>query len=158
MKKEEALKENIAQVLNKRFEDSDLFLVDIKVSPQMKIGVFIDSIENVNIQTCAETSRFLENYLEENNLVSDNYLLEVSSPGLDEPLKVHQQFEKALGIRVDVLLKNGIKETGILQFYDGESIKILIEEKKKKKVIIPSEEKQFKMEEIKSVKKHFAFK
>ncbi|MCO5247887.1 MAG: hypothetical protein M9887_02915 [Chitinophagales bacterium] len=158
MKKEETLKETISGVLNERFKDTDLFLVDIKISPQMKICVFIDDTKNVSIEICAQTSRFLEEYLEQNNLVTDNYTLEVSSPGLDEPLKVRRQFDKALGKQVDILLKNGIKEVGILKALGDETITILIEEIKKKKEIIPEEIKTYKMEEIKNIKKHFAFK
>lgn len=44
--------------------------------------VFVDGMENIRIEQCAEISRFLEAYLEENGLVGEKYTMEVSSPGI----------------------------------------------------------------------------
>lgn len=154
----DTLKEKISQVLTERFEGTDLFIVDIQITVTQKIALFVDGKENITIQQCAEISRFVENYLESNGLVGEKYLLEVSSPGLDEPFKVPQQYEKWLGKEVEVLLTSGIKEIGSLQAFDDVSVTIEIPEQKKKKEIIPAVSKTFAQSEIKYTRKHFVFK
>ena len=60
--------------------------------------------------------------------VNDDFSLEISSPGLDEPLKLHRQYVKNIGRKVEVVLKNGIKREGkLIQATDHE---IAIEEEK----------------------------
>lgn len=154
----DTLREKIEKVLTERFEGTDLFIVEIQISANQRIALFIDGKENITIQQCAETSRFVEHYLESNGLVGEKYLLEVSSPGLDEPFRVPQQYEKWLGKEVEVLLTSGIKEIGTLQAYDENSVTIEIPEQKKKKEIIPAVIKSFEQSEIKYTRKHFVFK
>ncbi len=152
------LKEKIALALTEKFEGTDFFIADIQVTVTSRIAVFVDGKENITIQQCAEISRFLENYLETNGLVGEKYWLEVSSPGMDEPFKVPQQYEKWLEKPVEVLLTSGIKETGTLKAFDEGSVTIELPEQKKKKEIIPAELKTFAQEDIKYTRKHFVFK
>lgn len=152
------LKEKIYETLQARFVDTDLFIVDIQVSATARINIFVDGKENITIQQCAETSRFIEEYLESNGLVGEKYWLEVSSPGLDEPFKVVQQYEKWLEKPVEILLLSGTKEIGNLKSFDNETISIEIPEQKKKKEIIPAELKTFNRADIKYTRKHFVFK
>lgn len=154
----EILKDKIVAVLTERFQETDFFIVDIQVTVTQKITVFVDGKENITIQQCAEISRFLENYLETNGLVGERYWLEVSSPGLDEPFKVAQQYEKWLEKPVEVLLTSGIKEIGTLKAFDEASVTIELPEQKKKKEIIPAELKTFAQADIKYTRKHFVFK
>lgn len=150
------LKEIIGKEIAAYFLDKDLFLVDIKVLPTGKIEVYADGKTNITIDECAQLSRHIHNYLEENSLMTDNLSLDVSSPGMDEPLKVAQQFQKQLNKNVDVVLKNGLKITGELLSADDNQIvvKEIIKIKKTETI----EEHTYSFEEIKSVKKHFNFK
>ena len=138
------------------FEGKDLFLVDIKVLSNGKIEIFADSFANITIDECVQISRHIYHFLEENNLMNDNLSLDVSSPGMDESLKVPQQFQKQLNKQVEVVLKNGLKITGELLKVDEQEIKVkeIIIIKKKENV----EEHTYTFDEIKSVKKHFNFK
>ncbi|HMW93574.1 MAG TPA: hypothetical protein PKY92_05610, partial [Chitinophagales bacterium] len=87
------LKEQIEQYLNNNIDNTTMFVVDVKVLPTNKIEVFLDrSDTNITIDECAKISRKLEEYLESNQLVGEKYTLEVSSPGMDQPFKVPQQF------------------------------------------------------------------
>ena len=138
------------------FEGKDLFLVDIKVLSNGKIEIFADSFANITIDECVQISRHIYHFLEENNLMNDNLSLDVSSPGMDESLKVPQQFQKQLNKQVEVILKNGLKITGELLKVDEQEIKVKEIEKVKKSESI--EEHTFGFDEIKSVKKHFNFK
>ena len=156
MDKQTQLKEIIGKEIEKYFLDKELFLVDIKVLPTGKIEVFADGKTNITIDECAQLSRHIYHFLEENNLMNDNLSLDVSSPGMDESLKVPQQFQKQLNKQVEVVLKNGLKITGELLKVDEQEIKVkeIIKVKKSESI----EEHTFGFDEIKSVKKHFNFK
>ncbi len=154
----EEIKEGIISALTEKFEDSDYFIVDVQVTPVGHINVFIDNEKNITIDECAGFSRFLENFLESNGLVGEKYRLEVSSPGMSEPFKVPRQYQKWIEKPVEVLLRTGIKEIGVLKTYDTDSLSVEIPEQKKKKEIIPAEIKTFALADIKYTRKHFVFK
>ena len=150
------IKQTITQEVNRYFENTPSFLVDVKVLSNGKIEIYADSTPNITIDECAKLSRHIYTFLEENNLMNDNISLDVSSPGMDESLKVPQQFQKQTGKQVDVVLKNGLKITGELISATETEVKIkeVIIIKKKENI----EEHTYAFDEIKSVKKHFNFK
>lgn len=150
------LKEIIEKEVKAYFENTNLFLVDIKVLSNGKIEIFADGANNITIDECAQISRHIHHFLEENNLMTDNLSLDVSSPGMDEPLKVAQQFQKQLNKQVDVVLRNGMKITGELLTANDKNI--LVKEIIKIKKTETTEEHLLEFDEIKSVKKHFNFK
>lgn len=151
------LKEQIEQYLNNNIDNTTMFVVDVKVLPTNKIEVFLDRTDtNISIDECVKISRNLEEYLETNGLVGEKYTLEVSSPGLDQPFKVPQQFEKSINQKVEVLKVDGEKFIGTLLVYDGEKVTIKSEKKIKKE--IKEEIIEINLQEIKSIKKHFIFK
>ena len=150
------LKEVIEKEINTYFENTDLFLVDIKVLTNGKIEVFADGKINITIDECAKISKHIHQFLEENNLMNDNLSLDVSSPGMDEPLKVATQFQKQLNKKVDVVLKSGLKITG--ELISANEKEIVVKETIIIKKIENIEEHTFSFDEIKSVKKHFNFK
>jgi ribosome maturation factor RimP len=135
MFQEEKLKTVIKEILAPFVDERALFIVDIKVSASSKIMVFVDGMENIRIEQCAEISRFLEAYLEENGLVGEKYTMEVSSPGMGSPLLVEQQYEKSINKPVEVLMDSGIKIEGTLLSKDENSITLKVEKKVKQKVV-----------------------
>ena len=135
MFQEEKLKTVINEILATFVDERALFIVDIKVSASSKIMVFVDGMENIRIEQCAEISRFLEAYLEENGLVGEKYTMEVSSPGMGSPLLVEQQYEKSINKPVEVLMDSGIKIEGTLLSKDENSITLKVEKKVKQKVV-----------------------
>ncbi len=135
MFQEEKLKTVINEILAPYVDERALFIVDIKVSASSKIMVFVDGMENIRIEQCAEISRFLEAYLEENGLVGEKYTMEVSSPGMGSPLLVEQQYEKSINKPVEVLMDSGIKIEGTLLSKDENSITLKVEKKVKQKVV-----------------------
>ncbi|HMU98908.1 MAG TPA: hypothetical protein PLJ37_07290 [Chitinophagales bacterium] len=151
------LKEQIEQYLNNNIDNTTMFVVDVKVLPTNKIEVFLDrSDTNITIDECAKISRKLEEYLESNQLVGEKYTLEVSSPGMDQPFKVPQQFLKNIDKNVEILMNDGTKDIGKLIAYNTDSVEIQTEKKVKKEII--TENKTILLSEIKSIKKHFIFK
>lgn len=101
----------IHEYLTGELEQRGLFLVEASVRPGNKIVVYIDSLKGVTLDECIAVSRYLENRLDRS---VEDFELEVSSPGLDKPLKLPVQFEKNTGRILDIVKANGIKVTGRL--------------------------------------------
>ena len=91
------------------------FLVEIRIKPTNNFKVFVDADEGVNLAVLIEYNRKLYKFIEESSLYPDgDFSLEVSSPGLDEPLKLNRQYKKNIGRFVDVLLNDSTKKEGKL--------------------------------------------
>ena len=118
-------------------ENPTHFLVEIRIKPTNNIKVFIDADEGVNLAVLIEYNRKLYKFIEENALYPDgDFSLEVSSPGLDEPLKMIRQYKKNIGRFVDVLLNDASKKEGKLieATEDGIIIEYEIGKGKKKEI------------------------
>lgn len=95
--------------------DPALFLVEIKVKPTNNIKVFIDGDQGVRIDQLSQFNRRLYRQLEEENIFPNgDFSLELSSPGLEEPLKSHRQYLKNVGRDVEVFTTDGVKIEGKL--------------------------------------------
>src|SRR5690348_11658381 len=118
--------------------DPAYFLVDIKVKPTNNVKLFLDGDHGVTIEKCISWNRALYKKIEEENLFPNgDFSLEVSSPGVDEPLKLLRQYKKNIGRPVEVILKDGMKVTG--KMIDVQEDAITVEEtkgKNKKKEVI----------------------
>ena len=133
------VKEHIEQILESFVKERGFFVVELKISPGNKISVLVDSMDGITIDECVEISRAIEGSLDREK---DDFELEVSSPGLSEPLRVIQQYEKNIGRELDILFNDEQKKVkGKLRSVNGESIqieaqkKIKVEGKKKKQLI-----------------------
>jgi len=113
------------------------FLVEISVKPTNNIKVFIDADQGAAIDQLSRINRALYKWVEENLFPNGDFSIEVSSPGLDEPLKLDRQYLKNIGRAVEIVLKNGLKNEGkLISVSENE---IVIEEEKgkgKKKEVI----------------------
>jgi ribosome maturation factor RimP len=122
----------------------DYFLVEVKVSPSGQVKVFVDADHNASIDRLARINRDLYKRIDAAGLFGQdgNFSLEVSSPGLDEPLKLRRQYVKNVGRRVEVQLEDGTKREGVM---DGVSVDTMTlsettgkgKEKKTQQVQIP---------------------
>jgi len=132
------------------------FLVDLKIKPTNNIKLFLDGDQGITIEKCISINRALYKHLEESGMFpNDDFSLEVSSPGLDEPLKLHRQYLKNKGRLVEILLKDGRKIEGKLLEVNEEDL--VVEEtkgKNKKKEIL---QHQFLLNDIKSTKLQIVF-
>jgi len=122
------IKNKVEKLLAERFEKNDLgdcFLVDIKEGKNSrKIEVFVESDKRIKYEQCGIISRYLESYLDDDPSVPENYILEVSSPGLDRPLKNLRQYRLNLGRKVDLTNASNQKYTGIIKDVVENEIKI----------------------------------
>ncbi len=136
------------------------FIVDISVSKDNDIVLTIES-ENgkIELDDCVSLSRFFETKFDRE---VEDYSLTVSSAGLDQPFKVYKQYQKAVGSKVEVLLKGGRKMVAALEAADQESItlkysaKEAVEGKKKKELVEHVD--RFTMDQVNSVKYFIEFK
>ncbi len=144
----------INELVNSRIRGSGLFLVDVSIGKSNEVRVLIDSMEGVKVSECAELSRWLASQLEQ---IDENFSLEVSSPGLESPLVMKQQYEKNIGRAVEVVFNDGKKKKGRLTGMDDDSITLEVAVKlvsggsqRKKKTV--QAEKTFALSDIKSTK------
>ena len=102
-----------------------LFLVEIRIKPTNNIKVYIDGDQGVSIEKLVFYNRKLYREMEETGLFPDgNFSLEVSSPGLDEPLKMHRQYLKNTGRFVEVLDLEGQRIEGKLLQVTDEALEV----------------------------------
>jgi ribosome maturation factor RimP len=131
------------------------FLVEISVKPTNNIKVFMDADQGAAIDQLSRINRALYKWVEENLFPNGDFSIEVSSPGLDEPLKLDRQYQKNIGRMVEIVLKNGLKKEGKLVSVSENEI--VIEEetgKGKKKEIV---QHIILKEEIKTTKVQIKF-
>lgn len=122
-------KKSLNDFIEERLEGSDLFLVDLRVTPANEITVEIDSDGSIDIDRCVELTREIHDAFPTDE---EDYELEVGSAGLTSPLKVPRQYLKYIGEDVEVLTSDGRKLRGVLKSADGSGFTIEIEEKVKK--------------------------
>jgi ribosome maturation factor RimP len=136
--------------------EAGYFLVDIRIKPTNNIRVYIDGDQGISIEKCVQYNRALYKKLEESGLFPDgNFSLEVSSPGLDEPLKLHRQYKKNVGRQVELVLQDGSKIEGrLLEVSEDGIIVEEIKGKNKKKEVINH---TFLFENIKTTKIQVVF-
>jgi ribosome maturation factor RimP len=110
-------------------DEPGVFLVEVRISPVNNVKVFIDGDNGISIEKLVQYNRKLYNELEESGFFpNDDFSLEVSSPGLDEPIKLYRQYLKNIGRSVEVIRKDGIKTEGKL--ISATETEIVVEEEK----------------------------
>ena len=115
-------------------QDPDCFLVDIWIKPTNNIRVAVDADGGLPIGKCVSLNRRLYRQIEEAAMYPDgNFSLEVSSPGLDEPLKMHRQYVKNISRPVEVMLQNGALTEGVLTAVNEDNIEVAETRGKNKK-------------------------
>ncbi|MFM2326170.1 MAG: hypothetical protein RIR31_372, partial [Bacteroidota bacterium] len=98
--------------------------------------IYLDADAGLGIEKCIKINRALYKIMEEMGMYPDgDFSLEVSSPGVDEPLKLLRQYKKNIGRNVEVLLNDEVKKEGILKEVTDDTITIEQTEGKGKKAV-----------------------
>ncbi|MCC6257827.1 MAG: ribosome maturation factor [Chitinophagaceae bacterium] len=127
----------IIRNLTESLLDPDTFLVDIKIKPTHNIKVYLDADQGLAIEKCIRINRALYKILEEKAVFEeDDFSLEVSSPGIDQPLKLHRQYVKNRGRDLEVSLLDNTVKSGKLISVSEEAISLEYTEGKGKKAEI----------------------
>ena len=107
------------------------FVLHVKVLDRLKpakITIIVDGDDGITIDDCARLSRSLTDSINETSLL-DDYNLEVTTPGVDQPLKLLRQYKKHVGRNVKIDLKENEVVRGKLISIEGEVV--VVEEEKK---------------------------
>jgi len=133
------LREKIKDLAEKCLANPAHFLVEVAVSKHKpwKFTIVVDGDQGITIEDCAAVSRTLNESLESE--ISDPYTLEVSTPGLDQPLKLKRQFKKNIGRVMKVVRKDKSLVNGVLK------------ETEEEKIVIETESVQGKRTEVKII-------
>lgn len=100
-------------------ENSDLFLVDLKISADNSIEVWVDSDQSLPLDEIVRISRYIEHHLDRDE---EDFSLRVSSPGVGNPLLLSRQYKKNMGRMLRVNCEDGTEIEGKLVAADDEGI------------------------------------
>ena len=140
------LNEKVRELAQNCLVDESQFLIEVIISSKAgprRVLVILDGDKGVTIETCAKVSRALSNALDESALIDDNYTLEVTTPGLDHPLKLKRQYYKNVGRGFKVHTKDKALMQGTLAEVDEERIVLKQEVKEGKKTEVKTIEIPF---------------
>jgi ribosome maturation factor RimP len=141
-------KQKIQRLVEEYISGTGLFLVSVKISNANRITVLADKNEGITIDECAAIHRHIENGLDRDK---DDFELQVSSPGLDMPFVVIEQYLKNEGRKVEVVDNEGSKFTGRLKNVTEGGFELETEIKAKGKTI-ELKDISFNFEQIKSTR------
>lgn len=147
-------KSKIEKIVNEFIKGKDIFLVSVKVSSSNRIMVFIDTMKGIIIDECVALHRHIEKNLYPD---TEDYELQISSPGIDMPFGVIEQYYKNEGKQVEVVDNEGSRFTGCLKnvtiggFELETELKIKGKAKERKDI-------SFNFDQVKSTKELFSIK
>jgi ribosome maturation factor RimP len=104
------IKENIVRISNEIAEKLNFFVIDITFRGDNRkkiIEVFVDAEKNIDADNLAEISREINSIIEEQDIIQQAYRLDVSTPGVDRPLKFLKQFPKHINRNFEVTYTAG---------------------------------------------------
>jgi ribosome maturation factor RimP len=104
-------KKQIEDIAKEALKETNVFLVDVLVSRSHVIQVFIDHFDGISLDDCARLHKSIEDQLDREQ---EDFELQVSSPGLGQPIRVFPQYLKALGQKMEIVLEDGDMIKGIL--------------------------------------------
>lgn len=121
--------ENIKALAQEKLAESDNYIVDITVKQGNKITVLLDNFKGVSIKDCVEMSRQIEANLDRE---VEDFELKVSSPGIDQPFKVLNQYIKNIGKQVELTTIENTKLIGTLLSANENGVELQTKPNKKK--------------------------
>ncbi len=139
--------EKVEELTNQVIKDTDIEIFDIefvKEGPRHFLRIFIDKEGGIFIQDCEKVSRAVDILIEEEDFIKPAYILEVSSPGADRPLKRESDYVKYKGKMVDLKLYKAINGT---KEFQGELVG-LDKEENCIKIVVDGEEMKFSKSEV----------
>lgn len=150
---------HVREIAEAQMEGTDLFVVEVRVTPANEIVVTVDSDTQVGIDRCVELSRSIEEALDRDQ---EDFELTVMSAGIGQPLKYLRQYRKLIGSTVEVVLKDGGKIVGkLVDASDNQIVveyeeRVTVEGKKRKQLVTNRHE--LSLDEVKSTCEYLDFK
>ena len=114
----------------------DIFLVEIKIKPINNFKIYLDADSGLGIEKCIRFNRALYKIMDETGMYPNgDFSLEVSSPGLEEPLKLLRQYFKNTGRTVELMTTDNQRLEGKLTAVNENAVTIEFTEGKGKKAV-----------------------
>lgn len=117
------IKQNVINLIEPIIKDNFMELVDVEMPNNGYLRIIIDKEGGVSLDDCTLISKSVNTIL---NVSGYNFSLEVSSPGIDRPLKKIKDFEKYIGKKVKILTKESITGTNVFEGVIGKIINEII--------------------------------
>ena len=131
MSRREEYEKRAEELLAPIVEQNEFELVDVeyvKEAGNWYLRGYIDKPGGITVNDCETVSRAFSDKLDENDFIEDSYIMEISSPGLDRPLKKEKDFQRNMGKLVEVRTYRPIEKQkefcGVLTAYDSNSVTI----------------------------------
>ena len=131
MSRREEYEQQAEALLAPIVEKMDFELVDVeyvKEAGNWYLRGYIDKPGGITVNDCEAVSRIFSDRLDEKDFIEDSYIMEISSPGLDRPLKKEKDFARSMGKLVEVRTYRPVDKQkefcGILTAYDNNSVTI----------------------------------
>ena len=142
-----------------KIEGTDYYILEVDIKPGNNIKVELESMGPVSISDCVDISRQIERNLDRD---AEDFSLQVTSPGLDKPLRDYRQYMKNVGRNLKVQRTEGSEIEGELIAANEEGVKVFTKRKErvpgKKKKITIEEEVELSYAEIRQAKIKINFK
>jgi ribosome maturation factor RimP len=119
------LENKIEELLLEKFKNpefQDCFLIELTIVPKKNVEIILDADEGLEIDKCRRISRHVENWLDTEGSMGEEYNIEVSSPGVARPLVYPRQYPKHVGRFLEVENTDGDKIEGVLTEVDADKI------------------------------------
>ncbi len=135
-------KEQVQDLIKEKLKEKNCFVVELEVRGGSNILLEIDNYKGLTVEDCVSFSRAIEHNLDREN---EDFELNVSSPGLDKPLRVKEQYIKNIGRNVKVVQLDGESCIGKLINVEKDEITVeylckeIVEGKKKKQILTKQE-------------------
>jgi ribosome maturation factor RimP len=152
-------KENIIRVLEADLEGTGLFVLTLDVKPGNDIRITLDGEAGVKVADCVKVNRIIEAHFDRD---VEDYQLQVTSPGADQPLTDRRQFKRHIGRTLAIVTAEEEKEEGEMIEADDEGIVLHIKKKVKlegrKSPLKTEEDIRFPYSDIKEARVKISFK
>ncbi len=134
MGRRESYEAKTEQLIQPLIDANNFELVDVeyvKEGSDWYLRVYIDKEGGITVDDCELISRAFNEILDREDYIEDQYIFEVSSPGLMRPLKKEKDYARSVGKLIDIKLYKPIEKckefTGVLKSYDGSTVTITLD-------------------------------
>lgn len=135
MGRSESYEAKTEQLIQPLIDANNFELVDVefvKEGSDWYLRVYIDKDGGITVDDCELISRAFNEILDREDYISEQYIFEVSSPGLMRPLKKEKDYKRSVGKLIDIKLYKPLDKckefTGVLDSYDKDTVTIKMED------------------------------
>lgn len=125
------LTDRVIELVKDYLEEHGIELIEVifrREGSGMVLRLVADTAQGIKVSECADLNNYLSEALDKEDLIQDRYTIEVSSPGLDRPIKTDRDFERSMGKELELTTFEAVDgrktHEGVLMGIDKENIVI----------------------------------